>query len=80
MTANDYINGFALESIEGSNIVIARKKIIIPEAKNELIVSSIIIPEHNGILFPERNSIIIPENISTGGTVYERDFISQRNR
>ena len=80
MTANDYMKNLVIENIEGSNIVIAHKKIIMPEAKNELLVSSFMIPEHSGVILPEHNGIIIPENISIGGIEYERNLISQRSR
>lgn len=80
MTANDYMKNLVIENIEGSNIVIAHKKIIVPEAKNELIVSSFMIPKHSGVILPEHNGIIIPENISIGGIEYERNLISQCSR
>lgn len=70
MNINNFVKNFEIENIEGSSIVIARQIIILPEAKKELILSSIAVPENKGIIIPDNNII--------GGIYNERIHSSQR--
>lgn len=63
MKMDNFMQNIKVENIEGSSIVIAHKKIILPEESKSMIISSIVLPED------KKN--IIPENKSIGGNGYE---------
>lgn len=71
MKTDRFMQNIEVENIEGSTIVLAHKKILLPEENKSMIISSIVLPENK--------KIIIPENKIIGGNGYEWNYSSVRS-